>query len=234
MNIKLLVDGGAMKPGPALSQKLGPAGIPINKVIDKVNSSTQAFNGMQVPVNIVVDLKTKSFEVNVFSPPVSGLLKREAGIQAGSGLQKKIKVGNLSIEQVIFVAKSKMPNLLCNDLKTAVKTVIGSCVSLGILVENMNPVEVEKMVDEGKFDKEIKEEKAEASPEKKKLIKEFFENLKSEQDKRLKAEAEQKEAAAAAAAAAASTPATTATTPATGTAATAKPAEKSPAKPAKK
>lgn len=227
MNIKLLVDGGAMKPGPALSQKLGPAGIPINKVIDQVNVSTQAFKGMQVPVDIVVDLKTKTFEVNVSSPPVSGLLKREAGIQAGSGLQKKIKVGNLSIEQIISVAKSKMPNLLCNDLKTAVKTVIGSCVSLGILVENMNPVEVEKMVDEGKFDKEIKEEKTEASADKKKQIKEFFENLKSAQDKQLKVEAEQKEAAAAAAAAAApaATPVATAT---------AKVAEKVPAKPAKK
>ncbi len=227
MNIKLLVDGGAMKPGPALSQKLGPAGIPINKVIDQVNVSTQAFKGMQVPVDIVVDLKTKTFEVNVSSPPVSGLLKKEAGIQVGSGLQKKIKVGNLSIEQIISVAKSKMPNLLCNDLKTAVKTVIGSCVSLGILVENMNPVEVEKMVDEGKFDKEIKEEKTEVSADKKKQIKEFFENLKSAQDKQLKVEAEQKEAAAAAAAAAAP-----AATPAATT--TAKVAEKVPAKPAKK
>ena len=43
MNIKLLVEGGAMKPGPALSQKLGPAGIPINKVIEKINQETASF-----------------------------------------------------------------------------------------------------------------------------------------------------------------------------------------------
>src|SRR3989344_6243849 len=107
MNIKLLVEGGAMKPGPALSQKLGPAGIPINKVIEKVNEETQSFKGMQVPVEIKVDLKKKSFEIQVFSPPVSGLLKKEAGIEKGSGLQNKTKVGNLSIEEIISVAKAK-------------------------------------------------------------------------------------------------------------------------------
>ena len=227
MNIKLLVEGGAMKPGPALSQKLGPAGIPINKVIEKVNQETTSFKGMQVPVEIVVDMKTKGFEVQVFSPPVSGLLKKVAGIQKGSGTQKKVQVGNISIEQVINVAKSKMANLLCNDLKTAVKTVVGSCATLGILVESMNPIEFEKLIDEGKFDKEIKEEKSQASPEKLKEMKEFFAKVKDEQDKKLKLEQEQKEAAAAAAATA--TPAAgTATAPA------AKTPEKAPAKAAGK
>ncbi|KHO45009.1 50S ribosomal protein L11 [Candidatus Pacearchaeota archaeon CG1_02_30_18] len=200
MNIKLLVEGGAMKPGPALSQKLGPAGIPINKVIEKVNQETISFKGMQVPVEIEVDTKTKSFEVKVFSPPVSGLLKKETGITKGSGLQKKSKVGNLSIEQIISVAKAKRSNLLCKDLKSAVKTVVGSCVSLGIIVESMNPVEVEKLIDEGKYDKEIKAEKTETSEEKKNELKEFFSKLKEEQDKKLKIETEQKEALAATAA----------------------------------
>ncbi len=80
MNVKLLVDGGAMKPGPALSQKLGPAGVPINDVIAKVNEATASFKGMQVPVELEIDLNTKTFEVEVFSPPISGLIKREAGI----------------------------------------------------------------------------------------------------------------------------------------------------------
>jgi len=200
MNIKLLVEGGAMKPGPALSQKLGPAGIPINKVIEKVNQETISFKGMQVPVEIEVDTKTKSFEVKVFSPPVSGLLKKETGITKGSGLQKKSKVGNLSIEQIISVAKAKRSNLLCKDLKSVVKTVVGSCVSLGIIVESMNPVEVEKLIDEGKYDKEIKAEKTETSEEKKNELKEFFSKLKEEQDKKLKIETEQKEALAATAA----------------------------------
>lgn len=193
MQIKLLVEGGSMKPGPVLSQKLGPAGIPINKVIESVNKETSSFKGMKVPIELEVDVGTKEFEIKVFSPPASELLKKEAGIQKGSGLQDKSKSGNLSIEQIISVAKSKMPNLLCNNLKTAVKTVIGSCVSLGLLVESMDPVEAEKLVDEGKFDKEINSESTETPEEKTKELKEFFAKLKAEQDKKLKVEAESKE-----------------------------------------
>jgi len=199
MNIKLLVDGGSMKPGPALSQKLGPAGIPINKVIEKVNKETASFKGMQVPVEIEVDLGTKEFEIQVFSPPVSGLLKKEAGVQTGSGLQKKNKVANLSIEQIIGVAKQKQENLLCKDLKSSVKTVVGSCVSLGIMVESMEPIEVEKLINEGKYNTEINAGKTETDIEKKKELEDFFAQIKAEQDKRLKIEAQQKEAEAAAA-----------------------------------
>jgi len=197
MNIKLLVDGGSMKPGPALSQKLGPAGVPINKVIEKVNSETASFKGMQVPVEINVDLGTKEFEVQVFSPPVSGLLKKEAGVEKGSGAHEKVKVGNLSIEEIITVAKSKIANLLSKDLKSAVKTVVGSAGSLGILIESKSAKEIEKMIDEGKFDKEINEGITTTPEAKKKSLKEFYSKLKAEQDKKMKIEAEKKEEEAA-------------------------------------
>jgi large subunit ribosomal protein L11 len=188
MNIKLLVDGGAMKPGPAVAQKLGPAGVPVNKVIEEVNKATQEFKGMQVPVEIEVDLGTKTFEIEVFSPPISGLLKKEAGVEKGSGLQAKQNVANLSIEQIIKVAKSKMGNLLCNDLKSAVKTTIGSCTSLGILVENKPASEVGEDVDSGKYDKEIENEITETPEEKRKELDSYFNQLKAEQDKQLKLE----------------------------------------------
>ena len=195
MQIKLLVDGGSMKPGPALSQKLGPAGININQVIQKVNEETKNFGGMKVPVELDVNPSTKTFEVKVFSPPVSELLKKEAGVETGSGLQKKKYIGNLSIEQIISVAKTKMPNLLCNDLKSAVKTVIGTCVSLGILVENQLASELGHQIDGGKFGKEIVAEKTETSPEKRKNLDEYFNNVKAEQEKLAKQEAAAKEEA---------------------------------------
>jgi len=197
MNIKLLVEGGAMKPGPALSQKLGPAGIPINKVIEEVNKATESFKGMKVPVELEVDMKSKNFEVQVFSPPASELLKKEAGVSDGSGIQNKMKVGNLSIEQIISVAKAKMPNLLCRNLKSAVKTIVGSCTTLGILVESKTPQEVEKLIDEGKFDAEINDEITETPDEKKKALESYFADLKAEQDKKLKIENKEKEEAAA-------------------------------------
>lgn len=208
MQIKLLAEGGAMKPGPALSQKLGPAGIPINKVIEEVNKATVNFKGLKVPVELDVDLAKKTFEIQVFSPPVSELLKGEIGIQKGSGAQAKIQIANISIEQAISVAKTKMQNLLCKDLKSSVKTIVGTCGSLGILVESKLAKEVEEEIAEGKYDKEINSEKTETSPEKKKELDDYFNEVKSKQDAKLKleqaakeAEAEKKEVKAAKAAA---------------------------------
>ncbi|MGD9275779.1 MAG: 50S ribosomal protein L11 [Candidatus Pacearchaeota archaeon] len=194
MQIKILAEGASMKPGPALSQKLGPAGINIGQVISKVNDATKNFKGMKVPVELDVNPTTKDFEVRVFSPPVSELLKKELKIEKGSGEQAQVKVANASIEDIIKVAITKFPNMLCNNLKTAVKTVAGSCVSLGILIENKTASEIEQDIEDGKFDKEINSEKTETETEKRKELDEFFSKVKGEQDKVIK----QKEAAKAA------------------------------------
>lgn len=197
MQIKLLVEGGDMKPGPALSQKLGPVGIPVNLVIQKINESTKNFKGLKVPVELEIDAGTKNFEVNVLSPPVSELLKKELGIEKGSGTQNKLYAANVSIEQIISVAKTKMPNMLSKDLKAAVKSVIGTCASLGILVENKPAARIGHEIDGGKFSKEIEGEKTETSSEKKAKLKEYFEKVKAEQEKIIKQEEAAKEAAAA-------------------------------------
>ncbi|MEK6847690.1 MAG: 50S ribosomal protein L11 [Nanoarchaeota archaeon] len=200
MQIKLLIEGGDMQPGPALSQKLGPAGINIGQVIQKVNEATKNFKGMKVPVEVEID-SAKNIEVIVFSPPVAELLKKELGIEKGSGLQKKTKMANASIEQIISVSKTKLPNLLSRTLKTAVKSVLGSCMTLGILVENKDPREVIRDIEAGKYDKEINEEITETPKEKKKSLEEFFSKILAEQEKIR----QQEEAAKAAAEAAAAT-----------------------------
>lgn len=225
MKIKLLVDAGDMKPGPALSQKLGPAGINIGKVIQDVNKATISFKGIKVPIELDVDAKTKNFTINVFTPSVSELLKKELGIEKGSGQHKKINVANAAIEQIISVAQTKMPGMLCKDFKSAVKSVVGSCVSLGILIEDKNPKETEKEIDAGKYDKEISAQVTSASDDKKKKLQEYFSILKVKQDELIKkeeAEKAEKEAAKVAAAGAAGTAAAAETS--------AKTEEKTPAK----
>ncbi len=217
MQIKLLVEGGNMQPGPVLSQKLGPLGLNMGQVIQKINDATKNFQGLKVPVELDVNASTKNVEVIVFSPPVSELLKKELGIEKGSGLQKKTKVANASIEQVIQVAKTKLPNLLARNFRAAVKTVIGSCVSLGILVENKLAKEIEKDIDEGKYDNEILHEIAKTPEEKKKKLDEFFSKVKAEQEKILKQEEEAAKAAEAEKAAAAPVAGTTAAATTTGT-----------------
>lgn len=186
MQIKILAEGGALKPGPVLSQKLGPVGIPMGNVIQKVNEATKGFKGMKVPVELDIDPATKEFEVKVSSPPVSELLKKELGIEKGSGEQEKFKVANASIEQIISVAKTKLPNMLSKDLKAAVKTVVGSAVSLGILIESKNPKEIEAEIEQGKYDSEISQEKIETSPEKKKELDDYYEGIKKVQEKAIK------------------------------------------------
>jgi len=224
MKIKLLVEAGDMKPGPALSQKLGPAGINIGKVIQDVNKATISFKGIKVPIELDVDAKTKNFTINVFTPPVSELLKKELGIEKGSGQHKKINVANAAIEQIISVAQTKMPGMLCKDFKSAVKSVVGSCVSLGILIEDKNPKETEKEIDAGKYDKEISAQTTSASDDKKKKLQEYFSILKVKQDELIKKEeAEKAEKEAAKVAAAGVSAAATAET-------SAKAEEKTPAK----
>lgn len=203
MQIKLLTEGGNLTPGPALSQKLGPVGISMGVVIQKVNEATKEYKGMKVPVEIDINADTKAITVKVLSPPVSGLLKKELGIETGSGMHKKTNVGNISVEQIISIAKTKMPDMLAKDMKAAVKTIVGTCGSLGILVENKLAIEVQQEIDAGKYDKEIKSEKTQMSDEKKEALKKFFSELKSKQDATLKQEQAAAEAAKAAAEAAA-------------------------------
>jgi large subunit ribosomal protein L11 len=197
MIIKLLVDGGEMKPGPAIAQKLGPMGINIGQVISEVNKATTEFKGTKVPVSLDVDPKTKKYKIEVASPPTSELLKKEIGAETGSGDHKKNKIGNISIEAIIKVAKVKHPNMLAKEFKSAVKSVVGSAVSLGILVESKSKELIED-IDSGKYDSEIKAQKTDTSAEKKTALKAYLDKVIAAQEAAKKAE----EAAAAAAEAA--------------------------------
>lgn len=198
MQIKLLVDGGAMQPGPALAQKIGPLGLNVGQIIQQVNDVTKDFKGLKVPVELSVDTSTKKIDIQVFSPSVSELLKKELGLEKGSGLQKKQKIANASIEQIISIAKAKQKDLLCNNLKSSVKTIIGTCVSLGILVENQPASEVGDLIDAGEFAKEIEKGLIETSSEKRKMLDEYFLKVKKEQEELMKKEQAAKEAAEAA------------------------------------
>ena len=206
MIIKLIVEGGSMQAGPAVAQQIGPLGINMGKVISDVNAATIGFKGTKVPVEIDVDSKTKTYKIKVFSPPVAELIKKELGLDKGSGLAGAYQVGNIAFERIVDIAKTKQSNLLAKDLKSAVKLIAGTCVSLGVLIDNKHGRDIEKDIDAGVYDNEIKNETTEVSAEKKKKLSEFYKVLREKQDKEQKAIAEAKaaeEAAKAAAAAAA-------------------------------
>ncbi len=200
MNIKLLIDGGDMKPGPAIAQQLGPIGINMGQVISKVNEATKEFKGMKVPVNLDIDEKTKDFTVETSSPPTSELIKKELKLEKGTSDHTNIKVGNASIEDVIKITKIKYSNMLEKDFKTAVKSILGTCASVGILVENQEPNELIHKIDSGRFKQEINNKSTETESEKRKRLDNHFAKIKEEQDAKIEAEKKAAEEAAEAAA----------------------------------
>jgi large subunit ribosomal protein L11 len=150
--IEALVEGGKASAGPPLGPALGPLGVNIMQIINTINDKTKQFSGMKVPVKVIVDPKTKDFEIQVGTPPASSLILKEINLEKGSGSAGTHKVGNITVDQAIKVAKMKQDNLLGKELKQKTKEVIGTCVSLGVTVEGKKPQEIQKAIDEGKFD----------------------------------------------------------------------------------
>jgi large subunit ribosomal protein L11 len=182
--IESLVEGGKASAGPPLGPALGPMGVNIGEVISKINEKTAAFKGMQVPVKVIIDTDTKEFDIEVGTPPASALIKKEAGIQKGAGNPLADKVADLRIEQIIKIAKMKEDNILGKTMKEKVKEVIGTCLSMGILVHGMEAKAATKAVNEGKFDEEIRTEKTELSAEELKKLEEEKKRLAAEMEER--------------------------------------------------
>jgi len=150
--IEALVEGGKASAGPPLGPALGPLGVNIMQIINAINDKTKQFDGMKVPVKVIVDPKTKDFEIEVGTPPASSLILKELNLEKGSGSAGTHKIGDLTIDQAIKVAKMKYDNLLGRELKQKTKEIIGTCVSIGITVEGKKPTEIQKAIDEGEYD----------------------------------------------------------------------------------
>jgi large subunit ribosomal protein L11 len=182
--VESLIEGGKATAAPPLGPALGPLGVNIGQVVAKINEKTASFKGMQVPVKVTVDTDTKEFEIEVGTPPASALIKKEAGVAKGAANPLQEKVADLLIEQIIKIAKMKEDNLLGKDLKSKVKEIVGTCQSMGIKVEGVPANEAIAMINEGKFDEEIKSEKTELSEEEKKKLEEERKVLQEEMAER--------------------------------------------------
>ncbi len=152
--VEALVEGGKATAGPPLGPALGPLKLNIGEVVKAINEKTRDFAGMQVPVKVIVDTATKEFRIEVGSPPTSALIKKELGLDKG-GQDQKNKVGNLTMDQAVKIARMKRDNMLAQSLKAAVKEVLGTAVSMGVTVEGKDPRDVQKEIDEGKWDDKL-------------------------------------------------------------------------------
>ncbi len=121
-------------------------------VVNRINELTKEFAGMRVPVKVKVDVDTKQFEVEVGTPTTAALIIRELKIEKGSGLAGRESVGNLTLEQAVRIALVKKGDLGCKSLKAAVKTVLGTALSMGVTVDGKSPKEVQREIDQGLHD----------------------------------------------------------------------------------
>lgn len=154
--INVLVEGGKATAAAPLGPALGPLGVNIAAVVADINEKTKQFAGMKVPVKVIVDSATKSFRIEVGSPPVSALIKKELNIAKGAKNPKTEKVAELTLEQAISIAKKKFASDTFEELKGATKQVLGTCNSMGIYVDGKRAAKVIKAIDSGKYDELIK------------------------------------------------------------------------------
>src|SRR5256712_4432723 len=148
--------GGGATAGPPLGPALGPLGVNVLAIVNEINKATADFKGMRVPVKVEVDQETKQFSVNVGTPTTSALIAKEAGIPKGSAKPNLEFVADLPFDKVVGIARSKISGSYAKSLRSAVKEVVGSCVSMGVKVEGTDPREFMKQIEGGKRDAKLK------------------------------------------------------------------------------
>ncbi len=150
--LNFIVSGGKATGGPPIGPALGPLGVNIMSIVNKINEVTAEYNGLPVPVDVILDTDTKAFTIKVGMLTTFALITQTLEISKGSGTPNTNYVGDMTMDQVISVAKKKRPGLFAASLMTAVKEIVGSCQSMGVTVEGKPAGEVQTMISSGAYD----------------------------------------------------------------------------------
>jgi large subunit ribosomal protein L11 len=132
--VKLQIPAGRANPAPPVGTALGPQGINIMAFCKEFNSRTQSQDGLILPVEITI-FADKSFTFILKTPPAAILIKKELGLEKGSGQPNRVKVGKLTKAQVRKIAEVKMPDLNCDTVESAMAMVVGAARSMGVEVD---------------------------------------------------------------------------------------------------
>ena len=133
--VKLQIPAGRANPAPPVGTALGPQGINIMAFCKEVNARTQSQDGTILPVEVTI-FADKSFTFITKTPPAAVLLKKEAGIEKGSGQPNRNKVGSVTKAQVRKIAEIKLPDLNCDSIESAMAMVAGAARSMGLEVKD--------------------------------------------------------------------------------------------------
>ena len=129
--VKLQVMAGKATPAPPVGTALGPHGVNIMDFCKNFNAKTANQEGLIIPA-VVTIYADRSFTFITKTPPAAVLLKRAANIAKGSAEPNKAKVGTVTEKQVEEIARTKMPDLNCDNVDQAVKTIAGTARSMGL------------------------------------------------------------------------------------------------------
>ncbi|PIP23087.1 MAG: 50S ribosomal protein L11 [Candidatus Nealsonbacteria bacterium CG23_combo_of_CG06-09_8_20_14_all_39_17] len=132
--IKLQIPAGSATPAPPVGPALAQHGVNIGEFIQKFNEATKASSGFKIPVEITV-FTDRTYSFILKQPPASQLIKKEIGIEKGSGAPNKKKVAKMTKEQVRKVALQKMPDLNTDNIEQAMKTIEGTAKNMGIEIQ---------------------------------------------------------------------------------------------------
>ncbi len=133
-SLKLQCVGGQATPAPPVGPALGQAQVPVGEFVQRFNAATQDKKGLLLPVIITV-YADRSFDFVVKSPPAAVLLKRAAGVESGSGVPNRNKVGKVSQKDLADIAEQKKEDLNARDVEQAKRIIAGTARSMGITVE---------------------------------------------------------------------------------------------------
>jgi large subunit ribosomal protein L11 len=131
--IKLQIKAGMANPAPPVGPALGQHGVNIMEFCKQYNAATESQRGQIVPVEISV-FEDRSFTFITKTPPAARLILKAAGLDKGSGVPHKDKVGSLTKAQVREIAQVKMEDLNANDIEAAEKIIAGTARSMGVTI----------------------------------------------------------------------------------------------------
>lgn len=131
--VKLQLPAGKATPGPPVGSTLGPHGINLGAFTKEFNEKTASQAGLVIPV-VVTIYADRSFTFVLKTPPAAVLIKKALGLEKGSAVPNKTKVGQLTKAQVKQIAETKMPDLNCSSLEAAMSMVEGAARSMGVTV----------------------------------------------------------------------------------------------------
>ncbi len=132
--VKLQLQAGKATPAPPVGTALGPHGINIADFVKKFNDATKEKMGEIVPIDLTI-YEDRSFDFIMKTPPAAFLIRKAAGLEKGSAVPNKTKVGKITKAQVLEIAKIKMPDLNANDEDQAMKIIEGTARSMGVEIK---------------------------------------------------------------------------------------------------